>query len=190
MNIRKLKNLVVDKFKNESRDDLHYHSLDHTLYVLKVCNDYIKRLKIDKHDAYLLRTAALLHDIGFFWTYDNHEEIGLNYVREILPEFGYSSKEIKRISSMILATRLPQQPKNILEKILCDADLDYLGTDLFYPIGNLLLKEFMAYGYVKKASDWNDVQINFLETHYYHTEFARRNREPVKQAHIAELKAN
>lgn len=30
---------------------------------------------------------------------------------------------------MIMATKIPQSPKNKLEEIIADADLEYLGTD-------------------------------------------------------------
>ena len=83
-NIRKLKTFVVGKIKEEIPATLTYHGLHHTLDVLRVCNDYIKRLKINSEDAYVLRTAALMHDIGIMWNYQNHEEQGMNFVRNEL----------------------------------------------------------------------------------------------------------
>lgn len=108
--------------------------------VLDVCNQYIKRLHISAEDAYLLRTAALIHDIGIMWTYNGHEEASVRYSKEILPAFGYSKTDLAKIERMILATQIPQKPKNILEKIICDADLDYLGTKNFYKTGKRFSK--------------------------------------------------
>lgn len=188
-NIRKLKTFVVGKIKEEIPATLTYHGLHHTLDVLRVCNDYIKRLKINSEDAYVLRTAALMHDIGIMWNYQNHEEQGMDFVRNELPNWGYSQKEIDRICGMIQATRIPQNPTNILEEIICDADLDYLGTDKFYSIGETLFKEFIVYGVVKDEESWDKLQINFLDRHRYHTDFAKRNREPVKRRFLEEIKA-
>ena len=188
-NIRKLKTFVVGKIKEEIPATLTYHGLHHTLDVLRVCNDYIKRLKINSEDAYVLRTAALMHDIGIMWNYQNHEEQGMDFVRNELPNWGYSPKEIDRICGMIQATRIPQNPTNILEEIICDADLDYLGTDKFYSIGETLFKEFIVYGVVKDEESWDKLQINFLDKHRYHTDFAKRNREPVKRRFLEEIKA-
>ncbi|MEY2923512.1 MAG: hypothetical protein RLZZ337_52 [Bacteroidota bacterium] len=188
-NIRKLKAFVVEKIQKEIPATLTYHGLHHTLDVLRVCNDYIKRLSIQPKDAHLLRTAALMHDIGIMWNYQNHEEQGMDFVRNELPKWDYSQAEIERVCGMIQATRIPQNPMNILEQIICDADLDYLGTDQFYSIGETLFKEFIVYGVVKNEKEWDQLQINFLTNHSYHTDFAKRNRQPVKMKYLNEIKA-
>jgi HD superfamily phosphodiesterase len=138
MNVRRLKNIVTKKITKEIPSSLKYHGLHHTLDVYNACNAYIKRLNIDPYDAYLLRSAALTHDIGILYTYTGHEEEGMKYVKEKLPELGYTKREINKICNLIKATQLPQEPKNLLEEILCDSDLDYIGTDKFYEIGNTL----------------------------------------------------
>ena len=112
MSFRKLKAFIIQKLQSEIPPTLSYHGVHHTLEVLEVCNQYIKRLKINKYDAGLLRTAALFHDTGFIWTYTNHEERGVEFAREILPEWGYQDDEIEAISKMIMATKIPQNPRN------------------------------------------------------------------------------
>ena len=188
MSIRKLKAYITHKLENELSDKLTYHGLHHTLEVLRVCNQYISRLNIDAHDAYLLRTAALIHDVGILWTYSGHEETGVKYAYEILPEWGYTSTDLKKIKGMILATRIPQHPKNILEQILCDADLDYLGTDNFYTIGATLKEEFIAYKVIKNEEECDRLQVNFLLKHRFHTPFAKKYREPRKNEYLQQIK--
>ena len=188
MTIVGLKKFITSKLKKELSSKLSYHGLHHTLDVLNVCNQYIRRLKISAHDAYLLRTAALMHDVGILWTYNGHEEEGVKYANEILPEYGYNKKELLKIGGMIMSTKIPQQPKTPLEKILCDSDLDYLGTDQFYTIGETLKKEFLAYKVIKTKEDWDRLQVNFLSKHRYHTAYAKKYREPKKQAYINEIK--
>jgi len=188
MNVRRLKKIITDKINSEIPPNLKYHGLHHTIGVYDVCNAYIRRLKIKPHEAYLLRSAALTHDIGILSTYSDHETAGIEYINELLPQLGYSKKDIRIISKMIESTRLPQNPKTLLEKVICDADLDYIGTDQFYSIGNTLFEEFLLYGVVKNEKEWDLLQINFLENHYFHTEFAKKNRQPVKQVYIQELR--
>jgi len=189
MNISKLKNYLTAKLKSELPKNLTYHGFHHTMEVLEVCNQYIKRLHITAEDAYLLRTAALIHDIGIMWTYNGHEEASVRYSKEILPEFGYSKSDLIKIERMILATQIPQKPKNILEKIICDADLDYLGTNNFYKTGATLFKEFKAYKIVQTEEEWDKLQIRFLTNHHYHTDFAIKYREPIKKNYLLELRA-
>lgn len=188
MNIRKLKEFISPKIKKETPDNITYHGLHHTLDVLRVCNEYIKRLKINPKDAYLLRTAALLHDYGIVLDYQNHEEKGAEFAKKILPDWGYSSQDIKIIENLILATKIPQNPKTKLEKIICDADLDYLGTNQFYEIGNTLYEELKSFGIVKTEKEWDELQVNFLQKHSYHTDFAIKNRMPIKRKYYNELK--
>ncbi len=187
MNTGKLKRFITSKLESELSDKLTYHSVHHTLHVLKLCNQYIKRMHIEAHDAYLLRTAALMHDTGFIWDFDMHENASINYTIKLLPAWNYSDHEINMIIEMINATKKPQTPSNILEQILADSDLDYLGTKYFYKVGNKLYKELLAYNKISTEEDWNMIQVQFLREHKYHTPFAIKYREPVKQKYLKEI---
>ena len=85
---------------------------------------------------------------------------------------------------MILATRLPQSPTTLNEKILCDADLDYLGREDFYTTGNKLFQEMLEQGAVENEREWNLVQRTFLVSHRYHTNYSITNRESSKQERL------
>lgn len=187
MNTGKLKKFILHKLENELSDKLTYHGVNHTKYVLFSCNKYIKRMHISTSDAYLLRTAAIMHDTGYIWTFDNHEDESINYARKVLPEWNYTHTEIERIAGIIEATKIPQNPLNILEQIIGDADLDYLGTDFFYKIGEKLYKELVAYNKVTTEEQWDRIQVRFLQNHRFHTPFAKKYREPVKQKYLNEI---
>lgn len=187
-NIIDLKQFVISKFKNEAPTDLYYHGIHHTLGVLQVCNGYIKREGISEENAYLLRTAALLHDIAIFLSHTDHEKKSIEYANNLLTEWGYTKPQIAQIEGMIMATKIPQKPQSLLEQILCDADLDYLGTPDFYSIGDTLYQEFIAYHMVSSKEEWDKIQIQFLENHTYHTDYAKKHRRPQKLKHLNELR--
>ena len=90
---------------------------------------------------------------------------------------------------MIMATKIPQSPKNKLEKIICDADLDYLGRDDFEVISNNLYTEFLDFGIVKDHNDWMQKQIGFLEFHLYFTKSSQQLRQPKKMERLTKIKA-
>lgn len=184
----KIRRKAQDILISELPKELYYHSVKHTLNVLKVCNNYIKREKIDRHNAKLLRIAALMHDIGFTVSNINHEERSKNIAANFMKESGFSKKDISIVGGLILATRIPQRPKSELEKIICDCDLDYLGRPDFYPISNLLFKELKFRSLVTTKLEWDSIQIKFLEAHKYHTKFALKRRQPQKEKRIEELK--
>ncbi|NND14939.1 MAG: HD domain-containing protein [Eudoraea sp.] len=183
----KLRRKVNKILETNLPNKLYYHALNHTDDVLKVCNDYIRRDKINSRDAKLLRIGALLHDIGFTETYENHEAKGQEIAQELMGDLEFSQKDIDVVKGLIWATKIPQSPKTKLEKIICDADLDYLGRRDFYKISDKLFKELKLRGLLGNKEEWNSIQIKFLEGHSYHTKFALENRQPVKEKRIAEL---
>ena len=97
--------------------------------------------------------------------------------------FHFSDEEKELITGIIMATRVPQKPHSLLQKIICDADLDYLGRDDFYSISGELKKEFMHYGFIQSEKEWRDMQVRFLGIHHYHTHSSQRLREPVMKKH-------
>ncbi|MBN2007493.1 MAG: HD domain-containing protein [Anaerolineae bacterium] len=168
---------------------LTYHSLWHTWHdVLPAVDRLITLEYVSGEDALLLRTAAIYHDIGFVVQVADHEMIGAQIATYVLPRLGYTLQQIDRVYGMIMATRLPQSPKNLLEQILADADLDVLGRDDFWPRNKALRAECAAMG--KRISDtkWCACQSEFLQSHRYFTASARALRNAQKQRNIAFLR--
>lgn len=166
---------------------LPYHNYDHIKDVLSASVIIGEQEKLNEDQLKILKVAALMHDAGFIQSAKDHETTGVEMARKLLPAFGISSDQIEVISKMILATRLPQSPTTPLEKILCDADLDYLGRDDFYEIGGRLLEEMKTNGIVETEREWNIMQKTFLESHKFHTEFSKTNREASKQLRLQEI---
>jgi uncharacterized protein len=180
---------LLNRLDRELSPQLTYHGLHHTLDVLAYSIDIAKWEGIDREDLLLLCTAAVFHDAGFLINWQNHEQHGCKLIQQILPDFGYSDLAIQHITGMILATAVPQNPVNHLEKILCDADLDYLGRREFYRVGRTLFQEFRLQGIVRSENEWNDLQIRFLESHQYFTKTTINRRALLKEEHLQQLKS-
>ncbi|MFN3875694.1 MAG: HD domain-containing protein [Flavobacteriales bacterium] len=165
-----------------------YHCLEHTLDVYASTITIAEQEGVEGEDLALLKIAALYHDAGFAVRDHDHEEASCNIARETLPGFGFSERQVARICSMIMATRIPQQPSDKLERILCDADLDYLGRSDFKRIGDTLFNELRTYGALRTEREWIELQARFIERHTYFTDTCKRLREPVKQQHLSEVK--
>ena len=178
---------ILQKLENELPEGLTYHGLHHTLDVFNAAMKIAAAENVTAAEMKLLRIAVLYHDAGFIATYKNHEEKACELVKENLPGFGYTPHEIGVICGMIMATKIPQTPHTILEKIICDADLDYLGRNDYYKISNTLLEEMKIYVHLHEEKEWYRIQKKFLEKHQYYTEFGRKNREPQKQKYLKEI---
>jgi predicted metal-dependent HD superfamily phosphohydrolase len=139
------------------------------------------------HEIFLLKVAALYHDTGFLHTYRNHEAASCDIFLAETKGYSFTESENDVVKRLIMVTQIPQQPKDILEKIICDADLDYLGRDDFFSIGETLRKEFLLYKVVATDLEWENLQLKFLKNHSYHTTSSQLLREPYKQLNISKL---
>ena len=138
-------------------------------------------------DIFVLKSAATYHDAGFVESYDNNEEIGAAMAGEILPKYGYTEEQIKQVGELIYATIIPHKPKNHLEEIICDADLDYLGRDDFHTIADTLRRELRDHGKIKSDRKWDEIQVSFLSQHKYFTKSGNKLREEKKKKHLKEI---
>ena len=163
MNYHAAKAYIINKLARELSPKLTYHGIHHTLDVLAVTEELCYLQSIPPYEQMLLKTAALFHDSGFTVHNKNHEALGCEIARDNLPGFGYSTQEIDRICGMIMATKIPQSPQNLLEATLCDADLDYLGREDFYPIGKTLFHELRTYNVLQTEEAWNRLQVKAWE---------------------------
>lgn len=188
MQFKKAGKYIIDKLSRDLPARLSYHSVEH----IKDVYDAAARIGINegisKHDMKLLLTAAWYHDSGFLRDAKDHEEESCRIVARILPDYGYSSHDIGKIQAMIMATKIPQQPKNLLEEILADADLDYLGRSDFFEIGDKLFNELAVSGLISTEEEWNRLQVRFLENHCYFTNTALQSRQEKKQIHLQQIK--
>ena len=178
---------IISRLEAELPKELTYHSIHH---VYDVCDAAIRIAEsegIGGDDLTLIKTAAMYHDSGFIIQSKNHEEISCDIAADALPQFGYTKEQINIICGMIRATKIPQQPQNLMEQIISDADLDYLGRDDFYSIGDTLFTELRFYGFIKTREEWDKVQVNFLQQHHFFTNTAKATRQKKKQAYLHEL---
>ncbi len=185
-----VKEKVLKMLTLHSNPVLAYHSVYHTMDVL--CN--AERIAseeglTDGKKLLLLKLAALYHDTGFLFVYKGHEEKSCEIARKDLANSAITPEEMNTICSMIMATRVPQSPKNHLEEILCDADLDYLGRDDFELISDNLRKEYFDLGFIKTEEEWTQVQIKFIGSHEYFTKASRIKRNIKKCKHLKRLRA-
>jgi exopolyphosphatase/pppGpp-phosphohydrolase len=166
----------------------HFHNINHTKEVLEAVNRLSGLERINGNELLLLKTAAAYHDTGYICNYQNHEEAGVRLVREVLPSFDYTRDDIKIISDIIMATKMPQNPKTRLQKIICDADLDNFGRKDFFIKGALLKLELKDHGVDISQEKWYEQSLKLLEEHSYFTKSARRLRQKGKEENINKLK--
>ncbi|OOG78475.1 HD domain-containing protein [Flavobacterium sp. A45] len=176
---------VMNSLKENLAPFLTYHDWRHTEHVIRMSEYIAHKENITDEEILLIKTAALFHDAGFIYSVsDGHEEASIELAKDKLPQFGYTKIDIEIIAGMIRATSIPQEPKTKLESILADADLEYLGTDSFERIGTNLYYEIKHTKPNLSITEWNEIQIEFLQSHQYHTPYCIQYRNPIKQRNL------
>lgn len=184
-----IQEIILDKLEKELPDYLFYHNVKHTVDVVTEVELIGWGEGCTDEEILLLKTAGLFHDAGHTIAYDNHEFYGTQIAREMLPKYNYSPEQIERICAIIMSTKLPPRPTNLLENIICDSDLDYLGRSDFIPVSNTLYEELKAQNKMGSLNDWNKIQVKFISGHQYFTETARSLREVNKQLQIERIQS-
>jgi uncharacterized protein len=180
---------ITKKLASQLSSLLTYHSIQHTLDVYEAAKSIGEKENITPREMKLLLTAASYHDAGFLNCVAGHEDESCKMARDTLPNYGYLPLEIGQICQMIMATKIPQTPKNHLEEILADADLDYLGRDDFFTINDKLYNEVFIQGTFTNKDDWYKTNIAFMENHCYFTEASTILRLEKKENNSKQIKS-
>lgn len=171
--------------------NLLYHNLDHTKSVVANATQIANHYQLNDIDFTTVVVAAWFHDTGYFTGMaSGHEARGADLAADFLKDKELETNITDGVRSCILATIMPQQPKNLLEQIVCDADLFHFGTDSFNDKNKLLHKEIEAiYNKAISKDDWRRGTIKLMEEHQYHTDYCRMLLNDKKQENIEALKA-
>jgi hypothetical protein len=84
---------------------------------------------------------------------------------------------------------MPRNPQNILDEIICDADLHHVGTNNYDKRNKLYKNEIEALGrYTIKEEDWLQNNLDFMKVHKFYTEFAKQKYEIQKNINYIKTK--
>jgi predicted metal-dependent HD superfamily phosphohydrolase len=182
--------VATDIFQNKVSKSFSYHSLDHTMRVVRAAEEMADYYQLQPEDRKALLIAAWFHDTGFVsGESKGHEAVSVQLVAEFLKQNHADQSLSDKVTHAIEATKMPQSPGPLVEQILCDADLFHLGTDEFKVNNEQLRQELIE---VSKEDiskkKWRKMNIAFMENHKYFTDYGKRKLQPVKEQHIQALK--
>lgn len=150
-----------------------YHNFDHTLEVVEHVKEISTAMRVHASEKEIVLLAAWFHDTGYLFSPKEHEERSVGIATEFLRSNGYPESKIRRVAGCIRATKVPQQPKNDLEKIMGDADLLHLGKKDSIARGEMLRTEIESMsGHLLPEEEWIRQSISFHLGHHYHTTYA------------------
>lgn len=156
---------------------LHFHDLVHARKVYSQSFLLCRSEEIEQEDRLLVRTAAMMMFTGLTQTFSNFENRSAVICREVLPDFSYSEIQIDQICNLILATKLPFEPKNRLEGILIDTRMEYLGRPDYPEQIKKQFKELQEAGIKINGQQFKKQQLELLYEFRFFTTAASRLRE-------------
>lgn len=179
----------VKRFHDENfQGNLPFHDYQHFENVVHAAQLIGEAYELEQPDLETLCLAAWFHDLGYFESPEEHEVRSAALADTFLEKENYPEARRAQVKACILATQLPQSPKNLLESILCDADLSHLGNEYYWDrCGRLRQELAIARGIVMSDPEWVDFEIDFLISHRYHTDVARSLFNEQKLKHIKQL---
>lgn len=188
--LQEAQEFVTDLLSNKLSKDIKFHTLQHTQDVVAASQNLANEQQLSDDDRSPLLVAAWFHDTGYTsGQARDHETVSIEIATDFLKTHSASEDYLNKVIGCIKATRMPQSPVTTIERIICDADLFHLGTDDFVEKNQLLREEYKDFsGKEISKKDWRKLNIRFLETHTYFTEYAREKLEPKKALHLAGLK--
>ena len=180
---------VVNLFSQKIGKDFTFHSFNHTREVVLHTELIAGNYELSEEDHTALILAAWFHDTGYSAGLKKmHEEESQKIAAEFLHKQNAPQSLIDKVKGCIIATRMPQSPSNLIEQIICDADLFHLGTKDFKERNKMLRQEINSLEEEKIGKkEWVNLNIEFLDRHRYFTDYAREMLDPVKKSHLKDL---
>ena len=191
-----MENLIVDIEKhvstllnNELSRDFVYHNLSHTQRVVAAVKEISVTEKVSETDKNALLIAAWFHDTGYTKDFNNHEDLSVKIAKEYLSGQQLDKEFSQRITDLILATKMGHEPKNLLEKIIRDADTSHFPTKNYDQISELLRREWeFTKNQTYSEKEWVELNISFFtQYHRFYTNFALENWQSGKDKNLASL---
>jgi len=187
--LQKSKKYVESFLKENLTDGIYYHDLEHTQEVVNASLEIGIASNISDEELEIVLIAAWFHDTGYFKGMENHEEISKAVAEKFLKQEGVQESKIAAVGGCILATKIPQTPNNIMEEVLCDADLYHVSTREFFTKSELLRKEFsLVFPDEIQLDEWFKNSIKFLKNHSFFTLYAKEKLLPAKKENLKKLK--
>jgi predicted metal-dependent HD superfamily phosphohydrolase len=165
-----------------------YHDVEHTVSVVADAKEMSDMFELSEHDQEILLLASWFHDTGYDKGALNHEERSAMYARKYLSSQGYNEEDLRRIETCILATKMPHQPKTLLERIICDADFSHVGQKVYWERCSKVRQEMaLTKNLIMTDQEWVDFELEFMNIHKFHTPVAQQLYNERKEKHIRQL---
>ncbi len=172
--VTKASEFVSNLFKELLPKYMAYHTYRHTEMVAETARKIGKGMKLGEEGIEVVALASWFLDAGYTKTYLGYEEESVRIVTEFLEKEDFPEEKIDLVAGCIRSSKLSQQPRNLLEEIVRDADLFDMGRKSFLEKRELLhFEQEKALGVIYNEREWAQQTLDLLKGHKYFTRFAQ-----------------
>ena len=137
-------------------------------------------------DLDVVTLAAWFDGAGYVGGIEGQEKGSLDTEPSFLRESEYSEEKIAHVAGCMRATEMPRNPKNLVEQILCDADLAHLASEDFLALTEPVRYE-TKHGAGRKLTDTELLTTNIDSmsgrcdfTDYAKSQFEKQHRRNLR----------
>ncbi|WEK69438.1 MAG: DUF5706 domain-containing protein [Candidatus Chryseobacterium colombiense] len=187
--LQKAKDYVEILFKDKLSSVYFYHNFIHTTYTVNKAEEILKHTPVSEEDQEKVLLALWFHDTGYIECAQNHEEKGVEIMKDFLKKENYPENGIEDIAKLILATKITYEPQNLLEQIVKDSDCSHFASHDYNDISDALRKEWELTNVRCFSNDeWNAGNLEMLKNkHKFYTEYAKMAWQPLKEKNIKKI---
>lgn len=180
---------VIEFYNKNIGAEYVFHDVQHVKNVVEAVQLIGKACGVNGRQLELLQMAAWFHDTGYIEGAEGHEERSCKFAVEFFSKHQVLEQELDVITRCIMATKLPFKPKDLVEEIICDADLSHLGKDIYWDrCGRLRQELLMTRSILMSEQEWLQFEIDFMSNHQYFTKEAAELYQKRKLKHIKQLR--
>lgn len=176
----------VKSFLTENlSDQITFHRIEHTETVVNAVIEIGLQENLSDEEMEIVTVSAWFHDCGYAKTYIRHEDESKKTAKTFLESSGCTLHFIDAVLNCIDATKYPQNPLSLIEKVICDADMYHLTSPNYPKYETALRREFEKYlGLNYTDEEWKIKNCNFFREHIYHTDYAQKSLSQFKEVNL------
>ncbi len=185
---KRTEDYVIGLFGQMHSPALFFHNLEHTESVVKRTKEIAGHYNVSENDMLILFASAWFHDTGYLFTEpEKHEEMSVEIMKKFMTDLVNDDKIIASIEGCIMATKLPRNPQNLLQEIICDADTFHLGTKEFKTMNKKAYKEAKERNPGINKFEFTKGTLEMLKSHQFYTNYCKDLLEKRKDKNIKKL---
>ena len=165
-----------------------YHNFVHVKEVRDGVMELAEAYKLNDREKKILEIAAWMHDAGYIDGHVDHEDKSAELAENFLRQEGMEEADIKEVKRIIMSTKSGNEPADLMEKIMRDADCMHVGTRDYFNRASLLKDELnLTQNKNLDEKAWLEENYRFLKRHKFYTSVAETNYNNRKRKNFLKL---